>query len=191
MRAMPWFLILVRLLPSAGKSSTASKVPFTIASLSTAIEYSAGMMLVSWQTPTTKVAFLTLMRSNALASLACEGAIACVWLNQGLVPKLLGPHHDEMAMLLALGVSPAAATVVGYAAGSCDLILGVAMLALRRQAWPLWLTIGLMVFLLAHASWAAPRLLLGASNPVRLNVAVAALALVALMLRQDETRAEI
>ena len=131
------------------------------------------------------------MRSRALASLVCRGAIAFVWLYQGLVPKLLGPHHDEMTMTLALGVTPAAATVVAYAAGSCKAILGVAMLALRRQAWPLWLTIALMVCLLGYASWAAPWLLLGAFNPVTSNVAVAALALVALILRRHETRAEI
>ncbi len=125
------------------------------------------------------------MRDSRLASLVCRFAVAFVWIYQGLVPKLLGPHEDELAMNLALGISPAQATLVSYVAGSLEIALGVLVLILHRQRWPLWLSIILMGLLLAYAAVATPGLLAAAFNPVTINVAVAALALVALLLDRE------
>ena len=121
------------------------------------------------------------MTNPALSALICRVAIAFVWLYHGLVPKLLGPHPDELAMNLALGISVEAATRVSYVAGGFELLLGLAILALPRQRWPLQLTIVLMLALLAYAAWAVPRLLVGAFNPVTINLCVAALAWLALL----------
>lgn len=122
------------------------------------------------------------MPSSLTAALICRAAIAFVWIYQGLVPKLLGPHEDEMAMNLALGISPLHATYVAYAAGVAEIALGVAILMLRRSRWPLWLTIIAMPALLAYAAWADVGLLVAAFNPTTINVSVAALAAVALLL---------
>lgn len=117
-------------------------------------------------------------------------AIAFVWLYHGVVPKLLGPHRDELAMNLALGISTPAATLLSYAAGIGEIAIGLAVLLLRKQQWPLRLTIVLMVGLLAYAAWAVPTLVLGAFNPVTTNAAVATLALVALMMEARGEQAQ-
>lgn len=125
------------------------------------------------------------MASSRLASLVCRFAVAFVWIYQGLVPKLLGPHADELAMNLALGVSPAQATLISWVAGTAEIALGILVLILHRQRWPLWLTIVLMALLLAYAAVATPGLLAAAFNPVTINVAVAALAFAALLLDRE------
>jgi hypothetical protein len=39
----------------------------------------------------------------------CRFSIAFIWLYQGIVPKLLGPHADELRMNMALGLNEAQA----------------------------------------------------------------------------------
>jgi hypothetical protein len=34
----------------------------------------------------------------------CNANVAGIWLYQGLVPKLLGPHPDEVSMAEAFGI---------------------------------------------------------------------------------------
>lgn len=124
------------------------------------------------------------MLPNQIALLICRSTIAFIWLYQGLVPKLLGPHADELAMDLALGVSIQSAHTVAYVAGVCEIAIGLCVLVLRRQEWPLWLTLVMMPGLLAYAAWAVPGLLVAAFNPVIINLAMAALAAVALILQR-------
>lgn len=123
--------------------------------------------------------------SSQRAAWVCRVAIAFVWIYQGLMPKLLGPHKDELAMNLALGISPSQATSVAYAAGIAEIVLGILVIALPRRQWPLWVTVVAMTMLLAYAGIAVPHLLSAAFNPVTINVTVAALALVALLLESD------
>ena len=123
------------------------------------------------------------LKPSALA--ICRAAIALVWIYQGLVPKLLGPDKDELAMSMALGVSREMANFLSYSAGLGELALGAAVLLLRRREWPLWLTLASMPLLLVYTAWAMPSLLTAAFNPVSANLAVGALAAVALMLQKD------
>lgn len=110
----------------------------------------------------------------------CRLAIGGVWMYQGLVPKLLGPHPDELALALALGVDTETARMMSYAAGVGEMLLGGCVLALRHQRWPLHLTLVLMLVLLAYCIAAAPAVLTAPFNPVALNGCMAALALIAL-----------
>lgn len=87
-------------------------------------------------------------------------------------------------MDLALGVSLESARRIAQGAGVIEIFIGAAVFLLPRQAWPLWTTLASMVGLLAYATVAAPSLLLGAFNPVTINVAMAALALIALTIRR-------
>lgn len=88
-------------------------------------------------------------------------------------------------MNLALGISLPAATLLSYVAGFCEIAIGLAVLAFPKLKWPLLLTIALMVALLGYAAWADAALALGAFNPVTINAAVAALAIVALLLEAE------
>jgi hypothetical protein len=104
--------------------------------------------------------------------------IAFVWLYQGLVPKLLGPHPDEVALVREGGVSAAAAPLAVAALGWGEVILGLATLILFRQRWPFLLTVVLMAAATLGVAACSPRWLGAAFNPVSLNVLMAALSLV-------------
>ena len=110
-----------------------------------------------------------------------RGLLAFLWLYQGLVPKLLGPHADELTMNLALGVSTAVATQISMVAGVTEIVIGVCVLLVRR-AWPLWLTLLLMAGLLGYVMIFTPQFLGAAFNPVTINVAMAGLAWIVLLL---------
>ena len=119
---------------------------------------------------------LTNLSPNAIS----RSAIAFVWLYHGLVPKLLGPHRDEIAMNQALGLGREAAVVMATTAGIAEILMAIAVVVFWRERWPMILTIIAMVGLLVYSLVLTPDLALGAFNPVTINVCVIALALVAL-----------
>lgn len=106
--------------------------------------------------------------------------VAGIWIYQGLVPKLLGPHADELAMSAAFGIPAAWQAPVSYAAGIAEVLMGLLILLFRRQAWPQQMsavvTLGLLGFVVIYA----PQYLGGAFNPVVMNLGSVALSVVAL-----------
>ncbi|TXS93620.1 hypothetical protein FVW59_05260 [Parahaliea aestuarii] len=110
----------------------------------------------------------------------CRLCVAFVWLYHGLVPKLLGPHRDELVMNMALGLSEEQAIRLATAAGILEVLVGVSVLACWRQRWPLLLTAVAMPGLLVFVAVWVPDLLWGAFNPVTTNLCATALAIVAL-----------
>lgn len=106
--------------------------------------------------------------------------IAFVWLYHGLVPKLLGPHEDELAMNISLGLSHASAVQLSMFAGVFEVVFGVVVVVLWKQLWPLVCTAAFMVALLLFVAIWSPSLLAGAFNPVTTNLCVLALAMVAI-----------
>jgi hypothetical protein len=80
--------------------------------------------------------------------------VAGIWLYQGLVPKLLGPHPDEVAMSAAFGIPVGPQSAVSYAAGAGEVLLGLCILLFSRRAWPQLVsaavTAALLVFLAAY-----------------------------------------
>ena len=105
----------------------------------------------------------------------CRFALAFIWIYQGIVPKWLGPHDDELAMNQVLGASHEQAVWIAYGGGALEVGLGLAILVWRRR-WPYQLSalgIGLLsVFVL----WLAPQFLLAA-----FNAAILALSMIALV----------
>lgn len=114
----------------------------------------------------------------------CRGTIAFIWFYQGLIPKLLYPHEDELAMSMAAGFSYSGAVQLATIAGVSEIAMAVVILIFWRQRWPLLLTLAAMVGLLAFVVLVQPLLLGGAFNPVTTNVAVAALSITSLYLLQ-------
>jgi hypothetical protein len=118
---------------------------------------------------------------HALATLA----VAFVWIWHGLVPKLLGPHPDELALLAEGGVADPWVVPLTLAAGWVELALGLAFPFVARRRWPWLLTIALMLLALAGVLATAPERALTSFNPVTLNIPVALLAAIGLLSLRD------
>lgn len=115
----------------------------------------------------------------------CRLSVAFAWFYHGLVPKLLGPHPDEIAMSMAFGLSRQNAIQLGLVAGAAEIAFAVAILVFWRQRWPLLLSAVSMIGLLVFVAVAAPAFLVGAFNAVTTNLCVLALSVVAIRLRPE------
>lgn len=115
----------------------------------------------------------------------CRISIAFVWFYHGLVPKLLGPHEDELAVNTALGLSHDVAVSLSTYAGIGEIMMAAFVIVFWNRAWPLQLTALAMVMMLILVAVVVPNLLVAAFNPVTTNLCVLALALVALKLQAD------
>lgn len=115
----------------------------------------------------------------------CAVAVAFVWFWHGLVPKLLGPHPDEIAMLLEAGVAPAGALPWVLTLGALEVVFGLAFVPLARFRWPWIATLALMGVATLGVAVSSPQRLLAAFNPLTLNVLLAVVATVGLVCRRD------
>lgn len=125
-------------------------------------------------------------RDQAIAHGAAVAGLAGVWLYQGIVPKLWRVDDGEVALWrTAVGLDHGAARAAVRTAGALEVAVGLAVATRSRARWPFVLTaVGMPV--LTTAAWHADRRLLSrAFNPVTLNGAMVALAVVALASRRD------
>jgi len=111
--------------------------------------------------------------------------VAFIWIYHGLIPKLLFDHRDESAMLLAHGVSAGGVRGLIVAAGVAEVAFGLLVLIAWRARIFLVLTIIAMIVALVSVAVGSPDILVAAFNPVTLNVAVIALATIALVNSQN------
>lgn len=111
----------------------------------------------------------------------CNLAVAGIWLYQGLVPKLLGPHPDELAMSGSFGIASAFQVPVSYAAGVGELLLGICLLLVRHRVWPQFVSAVATAALLGFVAIYSPIYLIGAFNPVVMNSASIALSIAAIL----------
>jgi uncharacterized membrane protein YphA (DoxX/SURF4 family) len=115
---------------------------------------------------------------QALAHAIARIGLALIFAYHGVVPKLLGPHPDEIALLVDAGVAPAGANAAVFVLGTGELIIAAGLLIFWRRRWPAVLCLALMLMATATVAINSPRFLAAAFNPVSLNLAVACLALV-------------
>jgi hypothetical protein len=112
---------------------------------------------------------------------AARLALAIVFAYQGLVPKLLTWHVDEMAMITAAGV-PARLTAASVAAlGFAELALAAVLLVRWSRAWPVWVCLSAMPIVTMGVAITSPATFEAAFNPFSLNVSVAAIAAIDLL----------
>ena len=116
-------------------------------------------------------------------------ASAGVWLYQGLVPKLLGPHADEVAMISALGVKVEHIPAVAASAGWMEIALACCIFAFYRHLWPHLVSALALTGLLAFVATCAPHYLGDAFNPVATNIPLAALSIGAILMLRDRDSA--
>ena len=121
-------------------------------------------------------------RAHAWIYSVARGVLAFAWLYHGLVPKLLFHNVDEVRMISRVAVTSTVAIVT--LAGWLEVCFGIVVLLLWKSRWPLWLTILLMMLALIGITVSSPDYLRGAFNPVTLNLSVAALAAIALLVRE-------
>ena len=104
---------------------------------------------------------------------------AAIWMYQGLVPKLLGPHADELALSAAFGLAPEWQRPASFVAGMVELGMALCILLWRRQRWPHLGSALASVALLVFVIVCAPRYLGAAFNPVAMNLGLLVLSLIA------------
>lgn len=108
-------------------------------------------------------------------------ALAFVFAYHGLVPKLMGPDPDEMAMLRDAGIADPSLALAVRALGIAEILLALCLLVFWRRRWPAWLCLVVMIAATAGVALTSPRYLRAAFNPLSLNVAVACLAAIDLV----------
>jgi hypothetical protein len=118
-------------------------------------------------------------RNQAIAHAAAVIGVTTVWLYQGAVPKLLRADDDEVRIWRVLGLGDGGARAAVRAVGLAEIGIAGLLAATRRSTWPYLATAAAMPLLTVAAAVADRSLLARAFNPVTLNVATAALAVVA------------
>lgn len=125
-----------------------------------------------------------LLRQAQIHALA-TGAASFTWIWHGLVPKLAGPHPEEIAMLLEVGVPAGRAPLVVMGVGILEVALGLSVLVLSRRPWPWVATITLMAAATIGVLLSAPARALAPFTPVTLNLLLAGIAAVGLLTLRD------
>ena len=112
-------------------------------------------------------------------------ALAAIFAYQGLVPKLVARHIDEIAMLRDVGISADVAHLALGALGIVEMALAAALLAAWCRRWPVWTCLASMLIATTVVGLHSPRFFEAAFNPFSLNVAVASLAAIDLLVLGD------
>lgn len=120
---------------------------------------------------------LRFVRIHALS----RAAVAFVWIYHGLVPKLIFRDPVESEALVAGGFDVETSARLVAAAGWVEFVFGLLVLAFWRSRWPLIGTIALMAAALVGVTATVPHQLVGAFNPVSLNLLMIALSAVGLL----------
>lgn len=108
-------------------------------------------------------------------------SLAFIWIYQGLVPKWFGPHRDELAMNMALGLDASQAVYLSYVGGALEVLLGAAIGIFYRRRWPYIASALAIALLYVFTVVYAREFLLAAFNPTTVNLAVFALSIIGLV----------
>lgn len=122
---------------------------------------------------------------RALTHAVAALAVAFVWVWHGLVPKLLGPHSDELAILADLGAPASWIEPLTRTVGILEVAFGLSFALFSRQRWPWLLTILLMVVATASVALASPLYLRGTFGPVSIDLQMIALSVIGLLSLRD------
>ena len=121
-------------------------------------------------------------RRLALIAWLARLALALVFIWHGLAPKILWLSPDEVAMIAAHGLPDHplfAPQLVAAVGGIAEILLGILLLTVRRQRWPLLVAGAVLLVLLLDVALLSPHLLIQAFNPLSTNLAALALCAVA------------
>jgi hypothetical protein len=122
---------------------------------------------------------------QALIHALAAATVSFVWIWHGVVPKLAGPHPDELAMLFEAGVPESWLTSGVKIIGIAELLLGLAVPLFAMRRWPWLLTIALMVVATIGVLANSPHRITAAFGPITLNLLLGVLAAIALLSLRD------
>lgn len=120
------------------------------------------------------------LRRTLIHAIARIG-IALIFFYHGLVPKLLVPNSDELAMLQDAGIAGGSLGSVLTAVGVAELLFALSLLVFWYQRFPAFMCLALMILGAIGIGMTSPRFLTAAFNPIALNLAVACLAAIDLL----------
>lgn len=126
-----------------------------------------------------------LLARQALVHAVATGSLAFAWFWHGLVPKLLWPHADEMAILTDAGIAAEHVLPLVRVAGGLEVLAGILVLSSAHQRWPFLLTMLLIIGATVGVLVNSPQYALAAFNPITLNLFMAAAAAIALLTLRD------
>lgn len=109
-------------------------------------------------------------------------ALASGWLYQGVVPKLLLRHPEELAMIRSAGLSQSGTVTACLMIGVVEVVIGLLLVLAWQSRVLLWFTLAAMPLALLSVAIATPQVLGAPFNPVTLNLSFFSLALIALLL---------
>ena len=115
-------------------------------------------------------------RRNGFVHALARGSLAAVFVYHGLVPKLLGQHPSETAMLHDAGVQASLIGPLLIAFGVGEVLFGAALLVAWLYRWPLAVSIIAMAVATTSVALHSPTTFMAAFNPFSLNLLVAAVA---------------
>jgi uncharacterized membrane protein YphA (DoxX/SURF4 family) len=118
---------------------------------------------------------------NALIHFVARVALAGIFAYQGLIPKLIVQHADELSMLRAAGIPATFTPGVLSALGIAEIALALALLVSLSRSWPAWICAVSMPIATTMVALHSPMFFEAAFNPFSLNLAVAALAVIDLI----------
>lgn len=104
---------------------------------------------------------------------------AFVWMYQGLIPKILAKHPEEMAMVAsAFSTSPAQTLSIVFGIGIAEVLFGLLWLFYRKKKHLFALQLVIFPLLTIAAIGAVPETAVHPFNPVTFNVALLTLSLI-------------
>lgn len=118
---------------------------------------------------------------QALAHAVARAGLVFVFAFHGLVPKLLGPHPDEVRLMAATGIPDGLVGGAIVALGVAQLLLAIWLIAGLHRAGPAIIGGAFAIGASIGIVMTSPEELVAAFGPVSLNVAVLALAAVDLL----------
>ncbi|OTG88165.1 DoxX-like family protein [Acinetobacter sp. ANC 4558] len=113
--------------------------------------------------------------------------LAFLWFYQGLVPKLLFTNTDEIAIWQWVGLSYDHAKLAGQTSGIIEIFFGLAFLCTTHR-YLHFLSIFGLICLLILVACLLPNTLIGAFNPVVMNIAMINLSILYLFLKPTQVQ---
>lgn len=122
---------------------------------------------------------------RALVHAICRLSLALVWVYQGVVPKLLARHPQELALVRAGPLPDHLAPELLTALGVGELLFGLALLWFWRERRLFLVAAALPLVLTAGAIATMPSVVTGPFNPVVVTIAVVALGAAGYLVGED------
>lgn len=121
------------------------------------------------------------MKQLSIILQICRLSLATLWLYQGIVPKLLGPHEDELTMNQSIQPFWLSPEQISLWAGIGEVIFGLLILFFyKKRGIYIWNNIALIGLFLATL-FLTPQFVISAFNSFTLNLAMIALGWIALV----------